>query len=302
MKAVVIGDLRVDILIDLEDYNFNTDYRFTQLRNMKLRPGGTVLGMAESLKGIFEKIISISAIGSDEHTDSLVSKIQEISSDSLLEEMPELNGYTALLFKQKQDHQPQRRFAIASRKSPYFNLSSEFILANVDAFERADILLVDCLLLTQGKSTPTTKLISDLGRKASNFYAIDIVPHNITSYVSPTTVLDYIKGANMVSVEYDTLCNLFGLSSTPNPKDSDLQDRLSQLSPLLSPNHWISVRYGEQNIARAALFHSDEKKLDLDFSKEIRGGGFPSGSNLAKIEFSHIFDTRQGLCCREDLT
>lgn len=288
----VIGDLRTDIIVELDGYSFDAAAaRSTQFRPVQLVPGGTALGMCKALRPKFGEVSVISAIGSDVLRATLTDELAKHANWLALEPIDCPNGLTLIAFSGGTPGQQRTRWALASPDTPYFHMSQAWLETTLPAALRSDIVAMDCLLLTRKNSLPTATFIASAAGKAECFFAVDVVPHNILQYVEREHVFSLLGDADCVTVELETLMTLVDQPiSNCRHTLRDAEYLYHSLAPFLPPTHWVVVRFGALNIEHSVLFSPNGQSLHTDSGAEIKRGGSPSGSAISAIEYGVAFD------------
>jgi sugar/nucleoside kinase (ribokinase family) len=288
-SITIVGDLRVDVSVQLGAYDFGPGCaRYTSYREVLITPGGTALSMCGAFAPHFNTRHVVSALGKDSYSETLRSAVDEMATATTLREVDAPNGMTVALFRDADGSVPKSRFSVASPRSPYLSLDPDWVERNLGPALHSDILTMDCLLLVSPGSVAGAHSVARAARLADCLFAVDVVPHNLLDYVRRDEVVRLLAGANLVTAELETLAQIFDTPSRLPGNSVDAANLYHRLKPYLSQRHWVVIRFGALNIEHSLIFSSDGRSWSTDSGAEIRSGGYPSGSSISGVEYSFI--------------
>nr|WP_279495401.1 PfkB family carbohydrate kinase [Actinocrispum wychmicini] len=255
---------------------------------MLVTPGGTALVMCRAFAPHFDSRHVVSAVGTDSYSESLRSAVHEVATDTTIREVDSPNGLTVALFRDSAGLVPKSRYSMASPRSPYLSLDRDWVHHNLTPALDSDILTMDCLLLTAPESITVAHSIAQAARLSNCLFAVDVVPHNLLDYVDRNEVVRLLAEANLVTVELDTLAQMFGAYSQPSGTRAEAERLYRRLRPHLAQRHWVVIRFGALNIEHSINFSSEGQSWGTDSGPEIRSGGYPSGSAISGFEYESV--------------
>lgn len=288
-SVTIVGDLRMDISVQLGAYDFGSECaRYTAYRDVLVSPGGTALVMCRAFAPYFDSRHVVSALGTDSYSESLRSAVHEVATDITIREVNTPNGLTVALFRDSAGSVPKSRYSVASPRSPYLSLDQDWVHHNLGPALGSDILTMDCLLLAAPESIFVAHSIAQTAKLSECLFAVDVVPHNLLDYVHRNEVVRLVTGANLVTVELDTLARMLDARSQPTGNRAEAEHLYRELRPHLARRHWVVIRFGALNIEHSVNFSSDGQAWDIDSGPEIRSGGYPSGSAISGFEYRSV--------------